>query len=112
MNTNFRYNHFGIPSNKMSDDEIYMKVYDVYIVVNPADNEFKVEWVRFGPNCPFPQIVKELPHVGFEVDDIKEAVKGREVLFGPDSPNANVTIAFVLDAGVPVELLQFAESSK
>jgi len=112
MNKNFRYNHFGLPSNKKSADEIYIKEYDVYVVVNPTDNEFRVEWVRFGSNCPFPQIIKELPHVGFEVDDINEAVKGREVLFGPDSPNANVTIAFVLDTGVPVELLQFSKQSK
>jgi hypothetical protein len=37
-----------------------------------------------------------------------EALKGREILIAPNEPSAGVRVAFILDDGAPVELLQFS----
>jgi hypothetical protein len=46
--------------------------------------------------------------VAFEVDDLEGALEGREVLIQPNSPSEGVVVAFIVEAGAPVELLQFA----
>jgi len=54
-----------------------------------------------------PEIVRIVPHIAFAVDDLDEALKGKEILIEPNSPSAGVRVAFILDDGAPVELLQF-----
>jgi hypothetical protein len=54
-----------------------------------------------------PEIVKTIPHVAFAVDDLDEALKGRKVLIAPNAPSPGVRVAFILDDGAPVELLEF-----
>jgi hypothetical protein len=54
-----------------------------------------------------PEIVRIVPHIAFAVDDLDEALKGREILIAPTEPSAGVRVAFILDDGAPVELLQF-----
>jgi hypothetical protein len=38
---------------------------------------------------------------------LDEALKGREILIAPTEPSVGVRVAFILDDGAPVELLQF-----
>lgn len=104
----YRYSHLGIPTTKELKDETYLPDYDVYIS-GYGDNEFNIEWMRYGENCKIPEIVKQLPHVAFEVDDIAEALKGHEVLIEPNSPSEGVIVAFVLVNDAPVEFLQFTK---
>jgi hypothetical protein len=54
-----------------------------------------------------PEIVRVVPHIAFAVDDLDEALKGREILIAPTEPSVGVRVAFILDDGAPVELLQF-----
>jgi hypothetical protein len=59
------------------------------------------------PHCHVPEIVRIVPHIAFAVDDLDEALKGREILIAPTRPSIGVRIAFILDDGAPVELLEF-----
>ena len=54
-----------------------------------------------------PEIVRVVPHIAFAVEDLDEALKGREILIAPTAPSAGVRVAFILDDGAPVELLEF-----
>ena len=58
-------------------------------------------------HCDVPEIVRSVPHIAFAIDDLDEAIKGREVLIAPTEPSAGVRVAFILDDGAPVELLEF-----
>jgi len=68
---------------------------------------YGIEWIRFEPHCHVPEIVRSVPHIAFAVDDLDEALKGREILIAPTEPSVGVRVAFILDDGAPVELLQF-----
>jgi hypothetical protein len=62
--------------------------------------------MRYEPECSLPEVVKTVPHVAFEVDDLEQALVGHEILIQPNSPSKGVMVAFVLCDGAPVEFLE------
>ncbi|MGA7850122.1 MAG: hypothetical protein WCA13_13525, partial [Terriglobales bacterium] len=62
---------------------------------------------RFEPEAPVPELVRTVPHVAFEVDDLSAEIAGKEILIAPNSPSPGVTVAFIVENGAPVEFLQF-----
>jgi hypothetical protein len=67
---------------------------------------YQIEWMRFEQDSPLPELVKAVPHVAFEVDDLDAAIAGQEVLIPPNSPSEGVRVAFIIHNGAPVELLE------
>jgi hypothetical protein len=68
--------------------------------------------MRFDADAPYPEIIKTVPHVAFEVDDLAAALEGKEILTPPNSPSEGVTVAMILDQGAPVELICFSAALK
>lgn len=85
--------------------ERYLQKFDTY-VSGYETSEFGIEWMRFGPQAPVPDMVRNLPHIAFEVDDLEGELVGREILIAPNSPSEGVRVAFVVENGAPVEFLQ------
>jgi hypothetical protein len=100
-----KYNHLGIPTNIKKAGERYLPQFKMY-VSGYEDSAYKIEWMRFEPDCPLPELVKNIPHVAFEVENLAEAIKGRRILIEPNSPSDGVQVAFIEDNGAPVELMQ------
>jgi len=101
-----RYHHVGIPTTKELPEEDYVPQYKLY-ASGYMDSLYGIEWMKFDPGCPLPDLVKTVPHVAFVVSDISEAIRGKEILIAPNSPSEGVTVAFIIDNGAPIELLQF-----
>jgi len=104
-----KYHHLGIPTQEKLKDEIYLEHLKMY-VSGYGKNPYVVEWVRFEDDANFPNIVKTIPHVAFEVDDIEAAIQGKHVIIAPNSPSPGVVVAFIEDNGAPVEFLQVDRS--
>jgi hypothetical protein len=101
-----RYHHIGIPTDIPREGEAYipeLKVYHSGYETSP----YGIEWMRFEPGCPLPELVRKIPHVAFEVDDLAAELAGKEVIIAPTSPSPGVTVAFIAVDGVPVEFLTF-----
>ena len=105
-----RYHHLGIPTDRPIKGEVYLEKYRLYHY-GYAKSEYGIEWMRYERDCPLPEIVKTLPHVAFEVDDIYEAIRGKTVIVEPNSPSEGTIVAFVEDSGAPVELIQFEKGN-
>lgn len=103
----WRYHHLGIPHTRPRAEEHHLARLGVH-VAGFETSPFGIEWIRFEPHCQVPDIVRTVPHIAFAVDDLDEALKGREILVAPNEPSAGVRVAFILDDGAPVELLQFS----
>ena len=101
-----RYHHIGIPSDLPRPDEQYSEDYKLY-ASGYFQSPYGVEWMRFDPDCPLPDLVKIIAHVAFVVDDLEAAIAGKDVLIKPNSPTEGVTVAFIVDNGAPIEFLQF-----
>ena len=105
----WRYHHLGIPHTVPRAEEQHLDHLGVH-VCGFETSPYGIEWMRFEPHCPVPEIVKTVPHIAFAVDDLDEALKGKEILIAPTSPSTGVRVAFILDDGAPVELLQFEKT--
>ena len=105
MTATLRYHHLGIPTSRPRPGERYLPEFGVH-VSGYETSPFGIEWMRFDPDSPVPELVQRVPHVAFEVDDLEAALEGREVLIEPNSPSPGVLVAFVVDSGAPVELMQ------
>jgi len=85
-----------------------LKHLKVFIV--PHDkSEFDVEWMRFEADSAVPDLVRQVPHVAFEVPDLAAELAGREVLIPANSPSDGVRVAFIVENGAPIELLEFTD---
>lgn len=104
-----KYHHLGIPTNRELKDEKYLEHLKM-TVSGFRKNEYGIEWMRFDDDADFPDIVKELPHVAFEVEDLNEAIEGKNVIIEPNSPSPGVLVAFIEDNGAPIELLHIDRS--
>ena len=106
-----RYHHIGIPTDVAREGEVHLQEYGLH-VSGFDESPYGVEWMRFDPDSPLPELVKTTPHVAFEVDDLEAELEGKEVLIAPNSPSPGVRVAFIVDNGAPIELMEIdAEST-
>lgn len=103
----WRFHHIGIPTQTPRPDEVHVP--HLYIHVSGfRTSPFGVQWMRFDPDAPYPEAIKNIPHVAFEVDDLATALAGREILIPPNQPVPGLTVAMILDNGAPIELMEFS----
>ena len=104
-----RYHHIGIPTSTPKPGESHIPHLKIH-ATDHESNPFGIQWMRYDPDCGLPDLVKELPHVAFEVDDLEAAIADETVIIEPNSPSPGVMVAFILIDGAPVELLQIDAS--
>jgi hypothetical protein len=107
----WRYHHIGIPTLTPRPGEIHLPHLKIH-VAGFESSPYGIQWMRFDADAPYPEIIKTVPHVAFEVDDLAAALEGREILTPPNSPSEGVTVAMIVSNGAPVELLSFAPRLK
>ena len=100
-----RYHHLGIPTTEVRAGERHLAALKVH-VSGYETSPYHIEWMRFDADCPVPDLVRTVPHVAFEVDDLDAELVGKQVLIAPNSPSPGVRVAFIVDDGAPIELLQ------
>lgn len=103
----WRFHHLGIPTGRVRAGETYLAALGMY-VSGFRDSPYGVEWMRFEPGSPVADLIKTVPHLAFEVDDLEAALEGKEVLSPPSAPSEGVRVAMIVDAGAPIELIEFA----
>jgi hypothetical protein len=102
----WRYHHLGIPTTVPRANETYLERYGLYVSGFPT-SPCGIEWMRFEDGSPVHPLIKSLPHVAFEVDDLDAALIGQEVISPPGSPSDGVRAAMIIVDGAPVELISF-----
>lgn len=107
----WRYHHLGIPTQTPRPGEVHVPHLKIY-VAGFESSPYGIQWMRFDEDAPYPEIIKTVPHVAFEVDDLAAALIGKEILTPPNSPSEGVTVAMILDNGAPVELITFSAALK
>jgi hypothetical protein len=104
----WRFHHLGIPTNTPRADEKYIKHLKMY-VSGFESSPYGIEWMRFDSDCPILDIIKTVPHIAFEVDDLESALEGKKILSGISSPSKGVRVAMIIDNEAPIELLEFTQ---
>ena len=103
-----RYHHIGIPTRQVREGETYLPEYKTYVSGHET-SPYGIEWMRFEANSPISELVRTVPHVAFEVDDLDKEIQGKELLGEVGSPSEGVRVAMILADGAPVELIEFSK---
>jgi len=101
---NYEYHHVGIPVTEPRENERYSPVMDMY--TSGGDLPGRIQYHRFGPNCPLHESIQTKPHVAYKVDSIDEVIKGKHVLYGPYCPLKNFRVAIVEEHGAIIEFVE------
>ncbi len=104
----WKYHHLGIPTTTSIPGEHYIPHLKIY-VAGFDTSPFGIEWMRFEDDSPVSELVKTVPHLAFEVEDLDGTLeKGSfEILSKPQSPSEGVRAAMIKHNGAPVELIEF-----
>ncbi len=68
---------------------------------------YGIEWMRFDPDCQISELVRTVPHIAFEVDDLDAALIGQTLFGEVSTPSDGVRVVLIIDDGAPIELLEF-----
>jgi hypothetical protein len=107
----WRYHHIGIPTSVPREGEHHLEELKLF-VSGFETSAFGIEWMRFDPDCPISDLVKTVPHIAFQVDDLDRAIEGLTLLGGISSPSRGVRVAMIVENGAPVELIEFKSGSR
>jgi len=105
----WRYHHLGIPTDTPKPNEVYLEKFKLH-VSGFDTSPYGIEWMRFEQDSPISELIKTVPHIAFEVDDLESALEGKELLTPPNSPSDGVRVAMIIHNGAPIELIQFRKS--
>jgi hypothetical protein len=103
---NYKYHHIGIPTDTKKRGMIGIP----HLRICASDHEsnpFGIQWMMYEKTCALPKLVRTVPHVAFEVKNLKAALHGKKILVEPNSPSPGVVVAMIEVSGAPVELLEF-----
>lgn len=100
------FSHVGIPTTSVHPNEKHNESGGFY-VTDFSESTSRVEWLRCEEQCGLPEILQKTAHVAFVVEDLDKAMEGAEVLLDPMMPSKELKIAFIIEDGAPVELMQY-----
>jgi hypothetical protein len=109
------FDHIGIITTEPHPGESWVEFSQVW-VTNPRAHPQRIEYIR--PKV-MPEIPREpvgvwklwhRPHIAYRVDDLREAIRGEEVVLGPFDPGGGFgEVVFIHKDGAIVEYLQYRD---
>ena len=103
----FQVSEEGVPQKIARFEAQTDRPLDLALMIDSSMSAFKD--LRFEADAAVPDLVRRVPHVAFEVTDLSSELAGREVLIPPNSPSDGVRVAFIVENGAPIELLEFTD---
>lgn len=97
--------HVGIVSNEKREGAMFNSDLGCWIT-DIAESANKIEFLTFEKDSPMPELVKTQTHLAYVVPSLDEALIGAKLIFGPYDVNESLTIAFVEEEGISVELME------
>lgn len=97
--------HFGIPTQESMPGAVYNEGLKVWLTdYNNSPN--RIEFLKFEEGSCLPEKVQKLGHIAYQVPCLKTALEGANVIFGPAVCDEHLTIAFVEEEGIAIELME------
>ena len=103
----WRFHHIGVPTDTPRPEEQYLEKLKMY-VSGFQTSPYGIEWMRFQQDSPISELIKTVPHVAFEVEDLNAALEGKQLIGNVTYPSEGVKVAMIVDNGAPIELLEFS----
>lgn len=105
----WKYHHIGIPTNESIHEERYVPALKFW-VGGFDTSPFGIEWMRFDKDSNVNELIRSVPHIAFEVDDIELELKRHDfkIITQSNSPGEGVKVVMIEHNGAPIELIEFS----
>lgn len=102
-----KYNHCGIPTDEVKENEAYIETSGFKFYATPFEaNKYHVQWHRFPEGHGLPELLTKVAHIAFTVDDLDKEIEGKKVILGPYCPLEGYRVAIIDEGGVPIEFIE------
>ena len=99
------FNHVGFITTEQKEGAVYNEGLRVWLTdISKSPN--KIEFLKFEEGSCMPELVQKQAHLAYTVPNLEEALQGCNVIFGPAVCDEHLTIAFIEEEGVPIELME------
>lgn len=99
------FHHVGIITQEKKEGAMYNEVLSVWLTdISQSPN--KIEWLKFEAGSILPELVQKETHLAYVVPSMEEELKGKHVIFPPMVCDEHLTIAFIEEEGIPVEIME------
>lgn len=98
--------HIGIPVNYKPEGAVYNEGLNIWLT-DYSQSPNKIEFIHLeSGETPLPELVISTAHVAYVVPSLEEELKGKKVIFGPAPCDEHLTIAFIEEEGVAIEIME------
>lgn len=100
------FNHVGFVTTAKVEGSVYNEGLHVWLTdFNGSPN--KIEYLKFEEGSCMPELVQKQGHIAYSVPSLAEELKGKNVIFGPAVCDEHLTIAFIEEEGIAIEIMEF-----
>lgn len=99
------FNHVGLLTNEIPEGATFNEGLSVWLTdfsISPN----KIEFMKFVPGSCMPDIIQKQGHIAYTVPNLEEELKDKKVIFGPVVCDEHLTIAFIEEEGIAIELME------
>lgn len=100
--------HFGVPTNVVKENENYSPEMKLHLT-DYSQSPNRIEFLRFDADSEMPELLKTHAHIAYVVDDIEAEMAGKPVVMPITKLSDELTIAFIEEEGIAIELMQFTK---
>ncbi len=99
------FNHVGILTDEKKEGAVYNEGLSVWLTdYNQSPN--KIEFLKFEEGSCLPELVQKNGHIAYTVPNLEEALEGANVIFPLTVCDEHLTIAFIEEEGIAIELME------
>ncbi len=103
------FDHIGMTTTVQQPEERFVAKTRVW-VTDHQKHPFRIEWLRYEPDSPVPDLLRNACHVAWRVDDISKESEGLTVILPPFASVAGHVVGFYqTQDGAIVELMEYEE---
>ena len=99
------FNHVGIVTTEQKEGAAYNEGLHVWLT-DYSKSPNKIEFLKFEAGSCLPDLVQTNGHIAYVVPSIEEELKDKKVIFGPAVCDEHLTIAFIEEEGIAIEIME------
>lgn len=99
------FNHVGIVTTEKREGAVLNGGLNVWLT-DYGKSPNRIEWLKFEKGSCLPELVQTQTHMAYTVSDLAKELEGKKVIFGPAVCDEHLTIAFIEEEGIAVELME------
>ena len=97
--------HVGIVTTEKKEGAVYNEGLHVWLT-DYSKSPNKIEFLKFEPGSCLPELVQTNGHVAYVVPSLEDELKDKKVIFGPAVCDEHLTIAFIEEEGIAIEIME------